>query len=1143
MTVTKTKDFFSQRYVILEQLGIGGMGAVYKALDRLRGDVVALKRVFAPLENLVFESYGDNEDLRIALAHEFQTLASMRHPNVISVIEYGFDHEQQPYFTMELLKRSRSIVGASRFQSNAMKVNYIIQMLQALDYLHHRGILHRDLKPGNVLVENNQVKILDFGLAINHNAVPEEAVGTVAYMAPELLDEDPPSVASDLFAVGVMTFELIANEHPFDPTGNIMEMIYRISMMEPEYEKLDLGRKPVAVLEKLLAKDPRQRYQNAQDVIEDLCHAFSLPNPEETDDIRESFLQAAELVGRDDELTTLEVALEEATLGRGSAWLIGGESGVGKSRLLDELRVRAMVKGTNVLVGESVAGSGLPYQLWRQPMRNLVLTVELTDQQLDILAQLVPDIYSLLEREPGETTFSGRMAVLDTIVTTIHLQEAPTVLILEDLQWASEDLEILKRLVRTVGNFPLLILASYRNDERPSLPEHLPEMQTIQLERLTSPEIEELAFSMLGEGAQNRQILLFLKEQTEGNVFFLIEVVRALAEEAGRLDKVGRETLPLNVFTGGMQAIVQRRLSQVPAWGQPLLQLAAVGGRDIDLKILEKMLATLDNPPDLDKWLISASNAAVIEFREGHWRFAHDKLREGALQELPSERLIELHRYIAEAIEATYPDADEYAARLSEHWGHAGDKQKEWHFARIAGQKALEMSVYPEAIHFLQLALDHAADLGHISHRAELMCRIGTAHRYMGDFDSAKPILKETLETARSSDNKTALTEATLQLGSISRNQGRINEAREYYQKALELSREIDFKLSEANALSQLGDILRDLGAHEQAINYLQQGLAIAREIGDQRFEGITLEYLGGVYSDIGQFERAVDYRLDALALFRANGNRRSEAIGLRNLGQTYHSYNEYEKALDVYNQALDIFLDVGDIVGEGICLDLLGDSHLDLGDLKNAEAYYQKSLEIMREVGNRRNESNRLYDLAKIYIGYGKPKDAIGFAQAAYAIAVEINDEDLQCLYSTTLGWAHLAADNIDQARSVLYRAAVALGQSKHSYRAAAAFGVACLRDQDDSAARNAFERAIERSQQVLETEDRSYRAWFVIGLAYSGLYLLRENSPEKAIEAYSKAREFVTHRGLLDTKLQQLFELEKANIDDLSDIRSILK
>src|SRR5690606_19532390 len=118
----------------------------------------------------------------------------------------------------------------------------------------------------------------------------------------------------------------------------------------------------------------------------------------ETAAIRESFLQSAQFVGRDAELKELTNALKEAIASRGSAWLIGGESGVGKSRLMDELRTRALVQGALVLRGQGVSGGGLPYQFWREPLRRLVLAMEIDELEAGILKDLIPDIEHLLER-------------------------------------------------------------------------------------------------------------------------------------------------------------------------------------------------------------------------------------------------------------------------------------------------------------------------------------------------------------------------------------------------------------------------------------------------------------------------------------------------------------------------------------------------------------------------------------------------------------------------------------------------------------------------------------------------------------------------------------------------------------------------
>jgi serine/threonine protein kinase len=155
----------NNRYQLIDLLGEGGMGAVYRALDRLTGETVALKHVAVSPGQLQFASRTD-QDPALALAQEFEVLASLRHPHIIAVRDYGFDADHRPYFTMDLLENATTIIEAGHDRLVEFKINLIQQMLLALMYLHRRGIVHRDLKPGNALVKGGMVKVLDFGLSV-----------------------------------------------------------------------------------------------------------------------------------------------------------------------------------------------------------------------------------------------------------------------------------------------------------------------------------------------------------------------------------------------------------------------------------------------------------------------------------------------------------------------------------------------------------------------------------------------------------------------------------------------------------------------------------------------------------------------------------------------------------------------------------------------------------------------------------------------------------------------------------------------------------------------------------------------------------------------------------------------------------------
>ncbi|MCG8456039.1 MAG: serine/threonine-protein kinase, partial [Holophagales bacterium] len=404
----------SRRYEILDEIGQGAMGVVYGAFDRLTGHEVALKRVMPstlhldgsnasltrpptdadgssagavalaprqPGDTTIPDitdvtlassgSPGSTSDTRLALAREFRILSSLSHPNIIRVLDYGFEDRILPFYTMDRLAAPETVLEAGQGRALELQVSLVVQMLQALAYLHRRGIIHRDVKPSNALVEGDRVKLVDFGISeLREQSMGTEGItGTIAYMAPELLRGQKATEASDLFALGVVAFEMLTGRHPFDARSLTLMMVNISKGEEPDCEGLDERLQPV--IRRLLRKELDERYARVSEVIRDLTAALDLPLPEETAAIRDSFLESAKLVGRRREMTALAEHLAQSIAGLGKVVLVGGESGVGKTRLLDELRTLALVKGVFVVEGQEVRRGKSPYQVWREPMRHL----------------------------------------------------------------------------------------------------------------------------------------------------------------------------------------------------------------------------------------------------------------------------------------------------------------------------------------------------------------------------------------------------------------------------------------------------------------------------------------------------------------------------------------------------------------------------------------------------------------------------------------------------------------------------------------------------------------------------------------------------------------------------------------------------
>jgi tetratricopeptide (TPR) repeat protein len=992
----------NKRYQIFNKLGEGGMGAVYRAFDRLNRQMVALKQVITPTnlpENTPTLGMMSTSDTRVVLAHEFQTLASLHHPHIISVLDYGFNEFRQPYFTMTLLDNPKPITQAGIGQPREVRVSLLLQMLEALAYLHRRGVIHRDLKPDNALVsEANEVRVLDFGLAALHeqSEPKDELSGTLAYMAPEMFQGGAATEVSDLYAVGVIAFEMFTGQHLF-PVSNIGLLIQHVMFSQPPLERIG-DPEITGIVARLLAKSPEDRYQSAQEVIAELSKAIGQPVRQESAAIRESFLQAAKFVGRSAELELLSGALAKSLKGNGSVWLVGGESGVGKSRLLSELRIRALVQGALVLHGQGVAEGGLVYQFWREPLKRLVLSTDIDDFDAAILSRIVPEMEELLDRPippvPEVEGQDGQQRLLNTIVSVLRKQERPVVLILEDMQWAVESLEVLKILIPLTGDLPLLVIGSYRDDEKPDLPEMLPGTQNIRLKRFGDEAISQLTSSMLGEVGQQPEVLELLKKETEGNVFFLIEVVRTLAEEAGRLSDIGRMTLPKQVFAGGIQQVVQRRLNNLTAEARELLKAAAVAGRQLDLDVLH----VIDSGIDLDNWLTVCSNAAVLDVEDQVWRFAHDKLREGVLTALQPDERRGLHKQVAQALESVYAEEqDTYAAIISDHYEQAGEIEQAAHWYVRAGKYNEENYIPDAAIRYYRKALaasaDHSVSQEVIQH-VKVYKGLGDMLNWQGRYDEATEIFMKLNDVAEQLGDSAARSQALLGMGMAKIYQGDLQGGLEDAEQAEQLARQRDDRVSLAQALYMKGWVMFRMGNMDAALNLGEEVLSLSEELHQQARTVQTLNLLGGIRYTFGHYQQAAGYFERASVLSQELGDQ-PQAMALRsNVGVIAEALGDYQTALTSYQEALSIARKIAYRDAELLYLSNLGGGRIRVGQYAAAETDLLNVIQMAENTGfGQLTETYRF--LAEAYLSQRKFPQAQQAANHAFTLAQEMGAQE----------------------------------------------------------------------------------------------------------------------------------------------------
>ena len=550
--------FAAGRYQVKRFLGEGGRKRVYLAHDtRLDRDVA-----FSLIKTEGLDASG-----LARVRREAQAMGRLgSHPHIVTVHDIG-DEDRQPYIIQEFMEGGSVQDIVDQTPDHRLPIDQSLQIAaevcQALQHAHDRGIIHRDVKPGNIWLTADPsassgqaiARLGDFGLAVaidlSRLTQAGMMVGTVAYMPPEQALGGKVDTRSDLYGLGATLYEMVCGRPPFsghDPVAVISQHL-NTPPVAPSFHNPSLPPALNALILKLLAKNPQDRSSSADEVLAALQTLRDQIQQGEVVAAAEPAAAApigrvawGTFVGREREMEQLKERLTDAFSGLGSVVMVVGDAGIGKTRLLQEFATYARLRGAQVLWGAAYEGEArLPYGPFAEALRDYVSRTSVETLRLavtegsSVLAPLAPELKVKLADlpEPPPVAAEAEAYRLFQEVTGFLKNastSAPLLLVLEDLQWADKgSCSLLQHLARRLAGSRLLLAISCREAElEPSHPirEALPHLRResgfweLPLKGLRESEVREL-ITVLAEHDVPQPLVLALHQETEGNPFFI----------------------------------------------------------------------------------------------------------------------------------------------------------------------------------------------------------------------------------------------------------------------------------------------------------------------------------------------------------------------------------------------------------------------------------------------------------------------------------------------------------------------------------------------------------------------------------------------------------------------------------------------
>ena len=762
-------------------------------------------------------------------------------------------------------------------------------------------------------------------------------------------------------------------------------------------------------------------------------------------------------IGRIHERDALYQLISLARSGQGQIVQVSGEAGIGKSRLVAEVKTRAASEGFLVLQGACFQmDSSYPYAPLLDMLRTSAATTPLAgtpDAVFQEFARLLPELQLSSTHElsiplPDPEQEKRRLFAALTRFFKERTNQQPLLLVIEDLHWCDDiSLEFLLSLARSSVALPLLLLMTYRNDEvQPGLQRFLAQLdrarlsQELQLVSLTKSDVDAMLDAMLHlPDAEQDSLLDLIYPLTEGNPFFVEEVLTSLVSRGELVsDDSGwhyrahpdqrSKRLPV---PRSVQEAVQQRTAYLSSEAKRLLSLAAVAGRRFDFVVLQQVMHCEEEQLLLlMKELVSIQ--FVQEISAEQFVFRHALTQQSVYTELLARERRLLHRMLAEALEEFYTSSptlqEMYLEDLAYHCYEAGMWEQALVYTQEVGEKALALYAQQAATEHFTRAVDAEHHLS-IPSSPRLYLSRGQAYESLGEFERALSDYKHALESARIAQDRLMEWQSVIAIGFLWTGRD-YEQAGDWFRLASELAERLADPTLHARSLNRLGNWLVNTGRIQEGLEAHREALRLFETQQNTRGMAETLDLLGVAYGFYGDTTHEMESLGRSCKLFRELGDHQtlSSSLASRALDSApeklitiYSTLRTRDEVVQDCLEALRLTRQTNSQAGQAFVEFVATQVLSSFGEFGQALAHAQEGLRIATAIEHQQWFSATYGALGQVYLLLLEPDLAISALDTGLAVAQSLGSSFWSGYLTAFLGQAYILRKEFSNAKAVL--------------------------------------------------------------------------------------------------------------------------